>query len=112
LVEYRNHTKTERKARARENFRCKQEHLRMPISIFEAEKLGVVTDPLGRAPALPFGHLNGAWLEFIGRKEVYFNLWYFEVPLENAQVRYVRACRGLVWARARKVQAEFVFETN
>jgi hypothetical protein len=84
----------------------------MPISIAEAENLGVVTDPLGRAPALPFGHLNGAWLTFLSGQEPDFSLWYFEVPLENALVRYERACRGFAWVKARKVKAEFVFETN
>jgi hypothetical protein len=95
-----------------ERFRCQREHLRMPISTAEAEKMGVVTDPLGRAPALPFGHLNGAWHSFLVKKEDDFSLWYFEVPLENARVRHERACRGFAWVKARKVQAEFVFETS
>ena len=95
-----------------EQFRCQREHLRMPISATEAEMMGTVTDPLGRAPALPFGHLNGAWVTFLNKKEGDFSLWYFEVPLENAVVRHERACRGFAWVKARKVQAEFVFETN
>jgi len=84
----------------------------MPISTAEAEKMGVVADPLGRAPALPFGHLNGAWQSFLAKREDDFSLWYFEVPVENAPVRFGRACRGFAWVKARKVQAEFVFETN
>jgi len=47
-----------------ESFRCQREHLRMPISTAQAEKMGLVADPLARAPALPFGHLNGAWQSF------------------------------------------------
>jgi hypothetical protein len=93
-------------------FRCQREHLRMPISTTEAEKMGVVTDPLGRAPALPFGHLNGAWQSFLAKKEDDFSLWYFEVPLEKARVRHERACQGFAWVKAGKVQAEFVFETS
>jgi len=95
-----------------EQFRCQREHLRMPISAAEAEMMGTVTDPLGRAPDLPFGHLNGAWVTFLNKKEADFSLWYFEVPLENAVVRPERACRGFAWVKARTVQAEFVFETN
>ena len=76
----------------------------------EAEKLGVVIDPLRRAPVLPFGHLNGAWVAFLDGQGADFSLWYFEVPLENTPNRQRLACRGFAWVKARKVQAEFVFE--
>ena len=95
-----------------EKFHCQREHLRMPISTMEAEKMGVVTDPLGRAPALPFGHLNSAWQTFLGKKEDGFSLWYFEVPVYGTPVRFGSACRGFAWVKARKVQAEFVFEAG
>jgi hypothetical protein len=112
ISEIRKPAKTYPEPSPQEKFRCQREHLRMPISIAEAQNLGLVTDPLGRAPALPFGHLNGAWLTFLSGQEADFSLWYFEVPLENALVRYERACRGFAWVKARKVKAEFVFETN
>jgi len=112
ISELRKPATTYREPSPEELFRCQREHLRMPISTAEAEKMGVVTDPLGRAPALPFGHLNGAWQSFLVKKEDDFSLWYFEVPLENARVRHERACRGFAWVKARKVQAEFVFETS
>jgi len=32
--------------------------------------------------------------------------------VDNAPVRFGRTCRGFAWVKARKVQAEFVFETN
>ena len=112
IGEIRKPAKTYPEPSPEEKFRCQREHLRMPISIAEAENLGAVSDPLGRAPALPFGHLNGVWLTFLSGQEADFSLWYFEVPLENAMVRYERACRGFAWVKARKVQAEFVFETN
>ena len=112
ISELRKPVITYREPSPEERFRCQREHLRMPISTTEAEKMGAVTDPLGRAPALPFGHLNGAWQSFLVKKEDDFSLWYFEVPLENARVRHERACRGFAWVKARKVQAEFVFETS
>lgn len=95
-----------------EQFRCQKQHLRIVTSPAEAEKLGLVTDPLGRAPALPFGHLNAAWLAFLSKNEAGFTLWFFEVPLEDARVHRARACRGFAWVKSRKVQAEFVFEWN
>ena len=102
--------KTYRGPSPEELFHCQREDLRMLTSPLEAEKLGVVTDPLGRAPALPFGHLNGAWVRFLNKNEAGFSLWYFDVPPAEAQVRHSRACRGFAWVKARKVQAEFVFE--
>jgi len=110
--ELRKPATTYREPSPEERFRCQREHLRMPISTAEAEKMGVVADPLGRAPALPFGHLNGAWQSFLAKREADFSLWYFEVPVDNAPVRFGRTCRGFAWVKARKVQAEFVFETN
>ena len=112
ISEIRKPTKTYPEPSPEEKFRCQREHLRMPISIAEAEKLGVVIDPLERAPDLPFGHLNGAWVKFLSGRETDFTLWYFEVPRKNARIRYERSCRGFAWVKARKIQAEFVFETN
>jgi hypothetical protein len=112
ISEIRKPTKTYPEPSLEEKFHCQREHLRMPISSIEAEKMGVVVDPLGRAPTLPFGHLNGAWVTFLSKKEPEFSLWYFEVPLTKALVRHERACRGFAWVKARKIQAEFVFETN
>ncbi len=112
ISELRKPARTYQAPSPEDRFNCQREHLRMPISTMEAEKMGVVTDPLGRAPALPFGHLNGAWQTFLGKKEDDFSLWYFEVPVDGTPVRFDRACRGFAWVKARKVQAEFVFETN
>jgi hypothetical protein len=112
ITELRKPARSYRAPAPEEKFRCQREHLRMLTSPLEAEKLGVVTDPLGRSPALPFGHLNGAWVAFLAKEEPGFSLWYFEVPPENARGRHERACRGFAWVKARKVQAEFVFETS
>ena len=98
-----------------EKFRCQREHLRLLTSPTEAERLGVVIDPLGRAPDLPFGHLNFAWRRFLRQQEQGCSLWFFEVPLTDAphteQAQALRLkYRGFAWVKARKVQAEFVFE--
>ncbi len=98
-----------------QKFRCQREHLRMPTSPLEAEKLGVVTDPLGRTPALPFGHLNAAWLAFLAQQGAGYSLWYFEVPQDpprhaETEGKPCLKYRGFAWVKARKVQVEFVFE--
>ena len=96
-------------------FCCKPQYLRKPITQAEAEMLDLVIDPLGRAPALPFGHLNAGWLAFLGKEAEGFALWYFEISREPAPVgglvQPVWLCsRGFAWVKAREVQAEFVFE--
>jgi hypothetical protein len=56
--------------------------------------------------------MNGAWQTFLSKQEVDFSLWYFEVSSEEALDRHERACKGFAWVKARKVQAEFIFEWN
>ena len=112
ITELRKPARSYRAPAPEEKFRCQREHLRMLTSPLEAEKLGVVTDPLGRTPALPFGHLNGAWVAFLAKEEPGFSLWYFEVPLDHAPDRHRLALRGFAWVKTRKLQAEFVFETG
>ena len=112
ISEIRKPAKTYPAPSPEDRFNCQREHLRMPISIIEAEKMGVVTDPLGRTPALPFGHLNGMWEAFLNKKEPEFSLWYFESPVYGTPIRFGSACRGFAWVKARKVQAEFVFEAG
>jgi hypothetical protein len=96
-------------------FTCQPPNLRRAVSRTDAESLGVVIDPLGRAPALPFGHLHAGWLTFLGKEAEGFALWYFEVPPkpvagnENRDSTLLRY-RGFAWVKGRKVKAEFVFE--
>jgi hypothetical protein len=98
-------------------FACQPAHLRKAVTQPEAETLGTVIDPLGRAPTLPFGHLNAGWLAFLGMEAEGFALWYFEVPCapiatsETTQPVFLNR-RGLAWVKSRKVKAEFVFEGN
>lgn len=91
-------------------FHCQRVHLRMLTSPAQAEQLGEVTDPLGRAPALPFGHLHSGWRAFLGKQEAAYSLWYFEVPDGDAAGAQRLQYRGFAWVKARKVQAEFIFE--
>lgn len=115
IREIRKPVRTYREPSPEEKFHCQREHLRMPTSPLEAQKLGTVTDPLNRTPALPFGHLNSAWVAFLAQQGADYSLWYFEVPegppLHGGSARKQRLkYRGFAWVKARKVRAEFVFE--
>ncbi len=46
-----------------------------PLAVEEIEKLEAVVDPLGAAPALPFGHLNPAWRRFVQGVALKNKLW-------------------------------------
>ena len=96
-------------------FKCQSPHLRNAVTPADAETLGTVIDPLGRAPALPFGHLNVGWRAFLGKEAEDFALWYFEVPHKPISDKDTEApsyleYRGFAWVKGRKVKAEFVFE--
>jgi hypothetical protein len=96
-------------------FTCQQAHLRKAMTQAEAESMGAVIDPLGRAPALPFGHLNAGWQAFLGNHAEDLALWYFEVPHRPTDGKSTDApsyleFRGFAWVQAGKVKAEFVFE--
>ena len=98
-------------------FTCRRQHLVKVVTPVMAEAEGVVVDPLGRAPGLPFGHLNGGWLGFLAKRKRWEKLWYFEVPGVVAPATSDRVdapsgprMRGFAWVKGRKVQSEFVFE--
>lgn len=99
------------------SFTCQPTYLRKAVTLVEAQIMGTVIDPLGRAPALPFGHLNAGWLAFLAKESEGFVLWYFDVPHTPAangksdQPDLLRQ-RGLAWVKSRKIKAEFVFEGN
>jgi hypothetical protein len=44
------------------------EHLSAPLDLEEIERRERVSDPLGAVPDLPFGHLHGAWQEFLAKR--------------------------------------------
>jgi hypothetical protein len=58
-------------------FAVERQHLLERLTVQEVEKREVVTDPLKAAPELPFGHLNGAWKEFLNGKPDGGELWSF-----------------------------------
>ena len=82
-------------------FNCRRQHLIRVVAPEAAEAVAKVFDPLGRAPELPFGHLNAGWHALLADRQIGDTLWYFEVP---------GAKRGYALVQASKVRKEFVFE--
>jgi hypothetical protein len=74
---------SERLAKAKV-FVLKEETLVREVTVAEIEEANMVRDPLGAAPTLPFGHLNGVWVEFREGLEVGETLHLFESVGLNA----------------------------
>jgi hypothetical protein len=112
---------TNRKPKPEDAFKCKRAHLVSHMTTPDAEKLGLIVDPLNRTPALPFGHLNAGWLAFLQKAKPGDALWYFETPSkemtkaktkakdqEPKSIRY----RGFAWIQQSTTQTEFIFESD
>lgn len=56
-------------------FRFKRSHLIRRVSVQQAEELERIFDPLGAAPDIPFGFLNGAWRKFHSQMKPIDSLW-------------------------------------
>ena len=121
VIEFR--PKPEKPARVpdpEDAFDIKSVHLLRTVTAAEAESQAIVTDPLGRVPALPFGHLNAGWLRLLAQMQEGDTLWYGEVPGRQlpfpAPERHVQfelpigAKRGYAIQRQGKVVADFLFE--
>ena len=89
-------TETENQA-----FTPTREHLieRMTLEAVEAHER--VTDPLGAAPDVPFGHLNPLWRAFADHIETGDELWGFQAP-NVSDWGFVQIHRG--YARLRNGQ--------
>lgn len=84
------------------------------ISATEAENLERYIDPLGRCPALPFGHLNIGWKKFLNRQPQNAALWSFHRETDDkSSWSFDRANgigRGYCWVINGKVVDEIVIE--
>jgi hypothetical protein len=77
------------------------QNLYRPMSIAEVEQAEQYSDPLGRSPTLPFGHLNAAWQRFLAGKPVGAELWAFQDP-------WTYRTNGYAWVRLGKIHSEIV----
>lgn len=98
-------------------FMCKPQHLVRKVDPIHAEEENMIHDPLGMTPKLPFGHLNGAWTNFLADFgfEEENELWYFEIPPGTKTNRYLTS-KTLVSGYAKvvneKICSEFVIESD
>jgi hypothetical protein len=59
-------------------FACKKEDLIARVTPEEVEATSYVSDPLGRSPNVPFGHLHQGWISLLGQLETADELWSFK----------------------------------
>ena len=101
--------------RRKPKFFCTNEYLIRKISPLEAEKNSLVIDPLGMAPSIPFGHLNGVWCDFLAGIKEGDSLWLFEIPKGSFTGKdnwTKNPMSGYAQVRRKKIIAEFVYKSS
>jgi hypothetical protein len=80
----------------RTRFVVKRKHLKSHCQAATVEKNNLIKDPLAAVPALPFGHLNAVWTQFLIKQPTGAELWSFEChyqgPWGHPELR-----SGYVW---------------
>ena len=98
------------------DFTCNMGNLVSEITPIEAEVFNHVHDPLGKAPDLPFGHLNTAWGRLLAEMtEPADQLWSFFIP-KDTHIGLYRSVsgdvRGYAIVRKGKIVGELVVESD
>lgn len=93
------HTRREDQRRKDSVFRIRPEYLGQASSVADVERTAGVFDPLGAVPNVPFGHLHGAWTQFIDQRPEGAELHPFECVWVNF-MREKRERKGFVWVTA------------
>ena len=98
------------------DFTCNMGNLVSEITPIEAEIFNQVHDPLGKAPNLPFGHLNKAWCRLLAEMtEPADQLWSFFIP-EDTHIGLYRSIssdvRGYAIVRKGRIVGELVVESD
>ena len=100
----------------KDDFACSMTHLVSEVTPIEAEVFNQVHDPLGKAPKLPFGHLNKAWGRLlVEMTEPADQLWSFFIPKGSDIGTYLTATsevRGYAIVRKGKIVGELVVESD
>lgn len=74
------------------------DHLQDQLSVEQVEAEETVRDPLGAAPAVPFGFLNPIWKAFLAKRQAGDELWsYYALWMRLGMVK--QADFGYVWVR-------------
>jgi len=97
------------------SFICKKESLIRQVDLVEVESSSYVTDPLGRVPNVPFGHLHQGWINLLAQLEPSDQLWSFKtkgwVADQLNSPKYLKprnVSSGFAIVRQKKVVAEFI----
>ena len=103
--------------RNKPEFICMPKYLVAKVNPLDAEQSNYVHDPLGYAPALPFGHLNQAWVNFLSNMhDPEEELWSFHIPKGNACGMFGIESSGDIsgYARVRhgQILEEFITEND
>jgi hypothetical protein len=98
------------------DFTCNMGNLVSEITPIEAEVFNQVHDPLGKAPNLPFGHLNKVWGRLLAEMtEPADQLWSFFIP-KDTHIGLYRSVsgdvRGYAIVRKGKIVGELVVESD
>ena len=98
------------------DFTCNMDNLVSEITPIEAEVFNQVHDPLGKAPNLPFGHLNKAWGRLLAEMtEPADQLWSFFIP-KDTHIGLYRSVsgdvRGYAIVRKGRIVGELVVESD
>ena len=99
------------------DFECAPEYLIAKVDPVDAEITSYVSDPLSTVPAVPFGHLNKAWGNFLSNMlDEEDELWSFHIPKGSKTGKYQRECkseiRGFAKVQDGKILAEFIIESD
>lgn len=103
--------------RNKPQFMCMPQYLVTKVNPIEAEASNYMNDPLGNVPALPFGHLNQAWGNFLSNMmDPEDELWSFHIPKGSKCGMYAMDSSGDIagYAKVRRGQilGEFITEND
>lgn len=93
-------------------FFANKDNLLERVDCADIERKETVSDPLGAAPNVPFGHLNSAWQAFKGRIADGDEVWLFSTlgpsSLTAPTVKWARIAEGYALLRDGTIVDEFV----
>ena len=103
--------------RNKPDFACLPEYLLAKVDPRDAEIASYIIDPLSTVPALPFGHLNQGWVNFLAdMMDPNDEMWSFLIPKGGKCGKYRFAntgdVRGYAKVRNGEILGEFITESD
>ena len=75
--------RTSRSSDTDREFAVESKHLQERLSVQAIEQREIVADPMNAVPAIPFGHLHKAWVNFLADLPERAEVWSFSAQWEN-----------------------------